>query len=69
MNRPDDYQTKTGHLAHFLAVERFVKRSDSAAQVKAMDHFNGRWAKIWTVRLTRTAEGRQIVWFHLDAEA
>jgi hypothetical protein len=68
VNHPD-YQIVTGRPAHFLRVWDAVWSSSTAVSVRAADHFDGNWAKFWTVHMVRGSSGWQIVSFHLDAEA
>jgi len=55
--------------AHFLAVSRTMRISQSALTVQAVESYHMKWASFWTVRLTRNDSGWHIVSFHLDAMA
>jgi hypothetical protein len=66
VNHPD-YQIMTGRPAHFLRVWDAVWSSSTAVSVRAADHFDGKSAKFWTVRMVQESSGWQIVSIHLDA--
>jgi hypothetical protein len=68
-NHPNDYHMSSGRPAHFLGVSDLFRESDSAAEVKATDHYNTLGAELYTVRLIRDAAGWKITSFHLDATA
>jgi hypothetical protein len=55
--------------AHFLAVSRTIRISQTDLTVQAVESYHMKWASFWTVRLTRNDSGWHIVSFHLDAMA
>jgi hypothetical protein len=60
---------KTGAPAHFLRVSDAIWKSKSNVEVQAQDHFHGKWARYWVVRLVRANGVWKIVSFTLEGEA